>query len=103
MTATYPALRVEHEQWKSRIYDLSDRDLVIALYAVAQRAEALELPIDQWSIDFGKDLAEKFRERPSITWRQRRKARQILIDAAVVLDHRVLIDRELEDALKRSS
>ncbi len=72
---------------KREIYELDDRQLVIAMALCGDRAAKLELPLTPWEQSFIRGVVERYKTSPDISWRQRRTMREI-IDAGLMADTR---------------
>ena len=82
---------------RDRVWDLSDRDLVVAVAWISQNAEALEIPLTVWEKKFCPSIVEQFMHTAGISWKQRRACRKIVESTAELLQHRVELNAAIKD------
>jgi len=85
---------------RQEVYDLPDQRLVISVALVRERAERLDLPMNDWEKKFAESVVQGYRTYGEISWKQRKHLRQILIKATEILAHRAEFDVEMNKAIE---
>jgi hypothetical protein len=85
---------------QAAVYDLPDRQLVLATALLADRHVALQLPLTAWELSFIKTVSTRFALEPVVSWKQRRVLRDIVLKYSHLLEYRAEFNVELHAALE---